>query len=200
MTTKRKKAEISKAEPTAADIERLNLAATAIRPSMNAAAVITEYGKPFGELGVMELAAVLTEHTKQVSNGDMSRPEAMLMTQAEALQTIFMNFSRRALNQDYQQNLESFFRMALKAQNQCRMTLETLATIKNPPVVFAKQANFANNQQVNNGNAHARENKNQSNELLEAKPYEPMDTGATSQASRTDPAMATVETIHRPKD
>ena len=34
-------------------------------------------------------------------------------------------------------------RMALKAQNQCRMTLETLATIKNPPVVFAKQANTA---------------------------------------------------------
>lgn len=33
------------------------------------------------------------------------------------------------------------FRMALKAQNQCRMTLETLATIENPPVVFARQAN-----------------------------------------------------------
>ena len=35
-------------------------------------------------------------------------------------------------------------RMAMKAQNQCRMTLETLATIKNPPVVFAKQANINN--------------------------------------------------------
>jgi len=34
------------------------------------------------------------------------------------------------------------------------MTLETLATIKNPPVVFARQANVNNGgQQVNNGAA-----------------------------------------------
>ena len=33
-------------------------------------------------------------------------------------------------------NYESFMRMALKAQNQCRMTLKTLATIKNPSAVF----------------------------------------------------------------
>jgi hypothetical protein len=45
--------------------------------------------------------------------------------------------------------------MALKAQNQCRMSLETLATIKKPPVVFARQANINNGgqQQVNNGAA-----------------------------------------------
>jgi hypothetical protein len=43
-----------------------------------------------------------------------------------------MNFARRASAQTYQANLEAFFRMGLKAQNQCRMTLETLATIKNP--------------------------------------------------------------------
>ena len=43
-------------------------------------------------------------------------------------------------------------RMALKAQSQCRATLETLATIKNPPAVFARQANIAQGpQQVNNG-------------------------------------------------
>ena len=42
-------------------------------------------------------------------------------------------------------------RLALKAQGQCRATLETLATIKNPPVVFARQANIAQGpQQVNN--------------------------------------------------
>jgi len=45
--------------------------------------------------------------------------------------------------------------MALKAQNQCRMTLKTLATIKNPHVEFARQANINNagQQQVNNGAA-----------------------------------------------
>jgi hypothetical protein len=60
-----------------------------------------------------------------------------------------MNFAWRALAQTYQANLEAFFGMGLKAQNQCRMTL---ATIKNPPVVYAPQANIRNGgqQQVNN--------------------------------------------------
>lgn len=41
--------------------------------------------------------------------------------------------------------------MALRAPTQSRMTLETLATIKNPPI-FAKQANIAGgHQQINNG-------------------------------------------------
>jgi hypothetical protein len=33
--------------------------------------------------------------------------------------------------------------LALKAQGQCRATLETLATIKSPPMVIARQANIA---------------------------------------------------------
>lgn len=127
--------------------------------------------------------------------------EAMLMGQAHALQSIFMNFSRRALNQDYQKHLESFFRMALKAQNQCRMTLETLANIKNPPVVFAKQANIANGpQQVNNGipaPAHAEKTIDQSNELLEAQHGERLDTRTAGETAGLDPAMATVGEIDR---
>lgn len=34
-----------------------------------------------------------------------------------------------------------------KAQSQCRATLETLAAIKNPPVIYAKQANISNGPQ-----------------------------------------------------
>jgi hypothetical protein len=36
-------------------------------------------------------------------------------------------------------------RLALKAQSQCRATLETLALINNVPVVFARQANVSRN-------------------------------------------------------
>jgi len=45
-----------------------------------------------------------------------------------------------------------YLRLALKAQSQCRTTLETLAVIKNPaPVAFVRQANIAHGpQQVNN--------------------------------------------------
>jgi len=52
---------------------------------------------------------------------------------------------------------DKYLRLALKAQGQCRATLETLAAIKNPPVVFARQANIAHGpQQVNNGPPPAR--------------------------------------------
>ena len=96
-------------------------------------------------------------------------------------------------------------RMALRAQNQCRATLETLSTIKNPPVVFAKQANFANGpQQVNNGATvsvtpvHAGENKIQQNELLtEVQHGETVDTRATGATIGNDPAMETMGEVHR---
>jgi hypothetical protein len=47
---------------------------------------------------------------------------------------------------------ERFMRLALKAQSQCRSTIESLAEIKNPSsVAFVKQANIAKgHQQVNN--------------------------------------------------
>ena len=68
---------------------------------------------------------------------------------------------------------ETYLRLALRAQAQCRATLETLAVIKNPqPVAFVRQANIANGpQQVNNAPAQpgessrARESENQQNKL-----------------------------------
>jgi len=80
--------------------------------------------------------------------------------------------------------------MALKAQNQGRMTLETLATIKNPPVVFARQANINNGgqQQVNNGaqpmdsRAPAANSEHEQTELLETGDGQRLDTRATSAA------------------
>jgi hypothetical protein len=133
----------------------------------------------------------------------------MLFAQANALQAIFMSFSRRALTQQYQHNLEAFLRMGLKAQNQCRMTLETLATIKNPPTVYARQANINNGgqQQVNNGSAtesgpvRARTRKSQDSpsKLLEEHDVERLDTGAQSAPVGTDTKLAAVGAVHRTK-
>ncbi len=64
-------------------------------------------------------------------------------------------------------------RLALKAQSQCRATIESLAEIKNPrPVAFVQQANIAHGpQQVNNETTTrpgaGAENQNQTNEVLE---------------------------------
>ena len=95
--------------------EALARAAMVLRPSANAAAVVHEYSKPFGEQDMGALVEELAASIEQVQGGNMKRCEAMLMGQAHALQSIFMNFSRRALAQEYQKNLESFFRMAMKA-------------------------------------------------------------------------------------
>jgi hypothetical protein len=126
----------------------------ALLPSVNAAAVVSLYAKPIGidDQDIASLMDCLADEVKDVWAGDMKRAEAMLYGQAQALQSIFMALARRATTQEYLKQWEGYLRMALKAQNQCRMTLETLATIKNPPVVFARQANINNGgqQQVNN--------------------------------------------------
>lgn len=142
--------------PAPPDVDKADaMAKLVLRPSVNAAAVMTEYTQPFGEQDVGALTAMLSDSMSDMWAGDMKRAEAMLFGQAHALQSIFMNLARRAVKQEYLKHWEAYLRMALKAQNQCRMTLETLATIKNPPVVIARQANINNGgqQQVNNGGA-----------------------------------------------
>ena len=77
----------------------------------------------------------------------------MLFGQAMTLETIFTSLARRANSLEYLNHFQTYLGMALKAQAQCRATLEALAEIKNPrPVAFVKQANITNGpQQVNNG-------------------------------------------------
>jgi hypothetical protein len=188
--------------PAMTDKERTEyVAKVSLLPSANAAAVIADYAKAFGEQDVSALVEQLRTKFDQVDNGDLKHCESMLVGQAHALQSIFMNLARRATNQEMLNQYESFLRLALKAQNQCRMTLETLATIKNPPMVFAKQANINHgngNQQVNNGTpspaTHAGNNINQQNELLEVQHGgETVDSRATGATGEKDKAMATVD-------
>jgi hypothetical protein len=66
---------------------------------------------------------------------------------------IYTELARRAaLNMgEYIEAADRYLRLALKAQAQCRTTIEALVALKNPPVVYAKQANIsAGHQQVNN--------------------------------------------------
>ncbi|MBH2032034.1 MAG: hypothetical protein I8H93_08025 [Pseudomonadales bacterium] len=93
-------------------------------------------------------------------------------------------------------------RLALKAQNQARATLQTLGELKAPKqIAFVKQANIGNQVQVNNGiqekPARTRKNKKAQNELLEVEHGERLDTRATGAAGGADPAMATLGAKHR---
>jgi len=78
------------------------------------------------------------------------------------------------------------------------LTIEILAAIKNPPIVYAKQANIAHgHQQINNNLSptHAGENINSSNELLSEVNHATLDTRGTIETSRANQELATVETI-----
>lgn len=94
--------------------------------------------------------ALVAEVTKFAA-GDLRTAEWTLMAQVIALNTMFAHLSREALGTKYFDQFDRYTRLALKAQNQCRATVETLVMIRNPPV-FARQANIANGpQQINNG-------------------------------------------------
>lgn len=177
------------------------MAVLALRPSVNAAAVIAEYGKSFGELDLGALTDSIAESVEQVWSGDLSRCEAMLMGQAQALQSIFMNLSRRSIKQEYLKNCETFLRLALKAQSQCRATLETLAAIKNPPVIYAKQANVTSGpQQINNGvlaPSQAGESESEQSQLSGGTHELLPDTRASQAESRVNPALETLGKVDR---
>lgn len=131
----------------AADVATSGLAANA--------ATVLNFSQPYlGELSLSDMVDSLKAAGKRVNANDLAESEQMLTAQAIALNAVFGEMCRRAsLNMgDYLDASERYMRLALKAQGQCRATLETLAAIKNPPIVYAKQANIANGpQQVNNG-------------------------------------------------
>jgi hypothetical protein len=169
----------------------------ALLPEVNGAIVIDAFCKTLGAQSVQELMNPLNENIEAVQGGNLAGAEAMLMSQAITLQTIFTELSRRAaLNMGkYLGPMETYLRLALKAQSQCTRTLEVLAAIKNPPVVFAKQANIAHgHQQINNASSHTRENVIQQNELL-GDHHAEMDTRTTPAASLANPQLETVAAL-----
>jgi len=214
------KSEALKVEARRDDTEAKAIARTMLRPTVNAAVAIQRFCKPAGkELDLNELITELSGQCAAVSNGDLTRSEAMLMAQAHTLDAIFANLAyRSAINiGDYLNAAETYMRLALKAQSQCRATLETLAAIKNPPTIIARQANVTTGpQQVNNGvepgnsnpmrgdfdtstRAGARENQNEQNKLLEATNGERLDIGSTGKAGGVDPQLEAVGTVNRSK-
>jgi hypothetical protein len=155
------------------------------------------------EIDVPGLLATLRGHAAAVNKGDLSRAAAMLMNQADALQTIFVNLTERALRQEYHVHMEGFMKLALKAQSQSRATLQTLSEVKNPPVVYARQANVTTGpQQINNGvdPTRARENQNTPNQLLGAGDELRQDTRASGSAVKDDPPLEAVGAIYGAKD
>ncbi|CAM5185404.1 hypothetical protein CDEN61S_04139 [Castellaniella denitrificans] len=141
---------------------------------------------------------------KEVNGGNLAQAEQLLMSQAITLSAIFDNLAQRAIRSEYMKNLDTYLKLALRAQAQARANIEALGALKNP-APYIRQANIAQgHQQVNNyggdaAHAGAAKSEPEQNKLL-GKKDEWMDTRATQAPGRTDPAMATLDEIDRPKD
>ncbi|GAA4417819.1 hypothetical protein [Acidovorax lacteus] len=184
----------------------LNFANLMISPEMASFRVITnrERRELIDQLDTPALIAALRQQTQTVHKGDLRSAEAMLMNQAMALQSLFVKLAETGLQADLLRQQETALRLALKAQSQCRATLETLANIKNPPVVYAKQANVTTGpQQINNGPpttpTGTREEIFEENKLKELShdKQQGLDAGATGAAGGTHPGAAAMAQVHR---
>lgn len=206
MATKSTKPKQAEPKGEYAKPHQLMLMATA----QNASAM--EKWGVFGEVDIFGLITDLQTKVEIIQDGNMKPVEAMLYGQAITLQTIFTNLARRsAMNAgEYIDAADKYMRLALKAQSQCRATLETLAEIKNP-MPYIKQANIANGpQQVNNGAAAganpeqyaqarppAENSQTLQNELLEHQHGNTLEFGATGQTVGADTHLETVGTVQR---
>lgn len=178
--------------------------------SLNSARIVVGYNTG-NTIDLMAAINALVGHQKELSAGDMSRAESMLMNQAVALQTIFVDLALRAKEQTGLTQLQTLTALALKAQSGCRATLQALGDLKYPrQATFVKQANIAHGpQQVNNGGAqkelseqyvqaptHGKETTPEQNKLLEAEHGQRMVIGAQGQAGRVNQAEDAVEAVH----
>lgn len=208
------KTPAKKAAPVATKTVKVTLKPHEIVLSSNTqnAVGIHSWSKFAGEADLQGLVDDLGEQTAKVQDGDMRSVEGMLYRQAKTLETMFTSLARRAANNEGLKQFQVNLTLALKAQAQCRATLEALAEIKNPrPVQFVKQANMTTGpQQVNNGTAvgelrpqyaqahpHAGDFQGSPNKLLEADHGQRMDTRAAQAAGRADSHMETVGASHR---
>ena len=177
-------------------------ARTITRPEVNAAVTIQKLTGDNHEVNA--LVRELSAQVAAVNDGDLKRAEGMLVSQTQTLDELFNSLARRAhanMVEGYLSATETYLRLALKAQSQCRATLETLVQVKNPPVIYARQANIANGpQQVNNDSlSRTREIKNQPNKLSGDSNELLSDIGASAFTGGIDTPMETVGAIDRTK-
>ncbi|MEB0026378.1 hypothetical protein QN375_11425 [Pseudomonas sp. MH9.2] len=203
MTEPKDNTDVLKVTPEGSETHGQTLARAHVMPENLSAAVLVSSG--LVNVPVTDLARELRRQTEAVNKGDLTRAENMLLAQAHTLDALFANLATRAMKSKHMENLDTLFRLAFRAQNQSRATLQTLAELKAPKqIAFVKQANIGQNVQVNNGGSDAhmrtRNPKKAQNELLEAEHVQRLDTRATSTAIGNDSELATVGKQHRPDD
>jgi len=170
--------------------------------AMPAALLVASYSGSLAEpLAIME---ELKGRSARIQAGDLDLVEQMLLHQAIALQSMFMDLAFRAKGETSLPGMQTLTQLALKAQSGSRATLQTLAELKNPRPVFVRQTNVAHNQQVNNGDKPPSRVEKQPAAPIELKAHEEnlhgyptLDTRAAETAGRANSADPAMGVVHR---
>jgi hypothetical protein len=174
------------------------LARTMLNPHVQAGVSLSLLAQgPFPGVGLNELVEALEGTSGEIKKGDLDRLEETLVAHATVLDAIFNQLAGLAINNlgHHMNTVEIFMKLALRAQSQCRATIESVVSMKRPPELV-KQTNIAHgHQQVIN----FPEKQNPPNELLEKTDGERLDPGTPQEAVRVDPDLATVGKQHRAK-
>lgn len=125
--TKDKDALQLSAEPGKSDAQKT--AEISLDPAAHGMATLRLFNKgSFGEQDTTEVYLALESQAKAVRKGDLTHYRAMLAMQADALNGMFTELSRRAAANmgEYLNATQLYLRLGLKAQAQCRATIEAL--------------------------------------------------------------------------
>ena len=173
-------------------------------------AVVTGYlSATQGGDDLLAVANLLNEQVSAIAAGDVTQLERMLLSQATALQAMFVDLAVRAKSQDHRHWHNPLTTLALQCAAQSRQAITALAELRAPrAVMFAKQANVTTGpQQINNGIsmgprdvARAEGKSFARNELLEATDEQRLVTRAASAAVGNDSRLEAVGAINRPAD
>ena len=105
----KKKAEQKEIVDTKKEIDRSNtIAELLMHPTVQAGLTLDRW-QP--EINVVSATKKLIEQVNDVKKGDMSRPEAMLLSQAHTLDALFNSLAQKAFMQTHMPHYESFLRL-----------------------------------------------------------------------------------------
>ena len=99
---------------------------------------------------LMDAAAIVDQRSAQAVSGDMSFASATLVSQATTCDMMFAEFARRSARQ-IGENIdvaERYARLAMKAQSNCRATLEALAKLHQPREQTVRHVHVGNGGQA----------------------------------------------------
>ena len=171
-----------------------------LRPSFLAAKVINSDKKQLSSewIDLQYTQAMLERSISEVKQGNLADIEAMLYSQAYALNVMFATLMTRANRQEYMASTQALMSLAFKAQNQSRATIQALVELKQPrQPTFVKQANISQgHQQVNN---LTEKNQISQNKLLEGQTYD-LDSRPQGKTKGIDSGLEAVGKVHRGKD